>query len=160
MKQKVKWMVVLSIVSILFSLQACLMPRNYTVGQPLKQNLIGKIQPFVTTKQQILDWFGLPHTILKPGEVAEIPYADSGGYVSGQNTQKISTDTLFELFASKHKITPNHRIYYYIYVKTSGMMVDFIIIHPDTSRTLTDKLLVLINEKTGLVEDYIISRKK
>jgi len=66
-----------------------------------------------------------------------------------------SFESSFELFSSKHKITEDHRIYVYTFTEFKVRGYPF----GAGSHSLSDKLLILVNEKTGIVEDYIFSKE-
>jgi hypothetical protein len=76
------------------------------------------------------------------------------GSISLGNYETVDTDAAFAFFTENHEITPDHRIYYY-YSAVSwqvGMVGPFVI--HEISDTETQRLWVLLNERTGLVEDY------
>lgn len=148
------------IVAILF-LGGCLfMPHSYTYGKVIKEDKVKMIQPGKTTKEEIIQWFGIPTIIQKSGEkesqekkeVAEVGIMGPFGGVVSQPS--------FDLFSSKHKITDDHRIYVYTFTKSKGASFNFLFFGSMDTHSFTDKLLVLVNEKTGIAEDYIFRKEE
>ncbi|MDD5085194.1 MAG: hypothetical protein PHE61_04015 [Candidatus Omnitrophica bacterium] len=153
---------VLTIVFVAMFVCSCsVMPHKYESGKQIKDSAARKVQPGVTTKAEIIEWFGVPTAIAKKGEKVSLPMemAHYGAGCEGPR-QDTSSETFFSMFSSKHKITDSHRIYYYAYTKSEGSMLGILFFNTMSSKTQTDKLLVLINEDTGIVEDYLLDRGK
>jgi len=137
------------------------MPHKYTAGEPIKEDMVKMIQPGKTTKEEIIQWFGIPSVIAKKGEKMSLPTELVSMSVAGEiGRQEVSSDTFFNLFSTKHKLTESHRIYYYTYTKSKGTTFAMPYFGYTGGKALTDKLLVLINEDTGIVEDYIFRKQK
>jgi len=142
-----------------------IMPYKHTSGEPIKEDKTKMIQPGKTTKEEIIQWFGIPSVIAKKGEKMSLPIEMAGGMygigAAGEvGKQEVSSDTFFNLFSSKHKLIENHRIYYFTYTKNKGSTFNMPFFGYSGGRALTDKLLVLINEDTGIVEDYIFRKQE
>ena len=117
-------------------------------GLPLPQEAVARIEPRETKKTQILEWFGPPTAIVAKGD--RLP-------ITGDQTEAAS---FFELFSSKHTISDYHRVYYYYHaVMKKQAVVLAVYIHEKTSINI-DKLWVLVNEETGIVEDYVFRRSQ
>ncbi len=131
------------------------MGTSYKMGTPIKEDTVKMIQPGKTTKEDIIQWFGIPNVIQKQGE--EAASSKQGAMVGMMGPQFVYPS--FDLFSSKHKITEDHRIYGYTFTKMEGKMVTVPIIGKQDMETKTDMLLVLVNEKTGIAEDYIFRKE-
>lgn len=134
-------------------------PYTYTCGQSIKEDKLKKIEAGKTTKEEIIKWFGVPSTVVNKGEKAGVTATQYGAAGLIQSTG-FSFDELFSLFSSRHKSKESHVIYYYDYTKTEGATFNIIFFSPSNSKVLTDKLLVLIDENTCIVEDYIFSKQR
>lgn len=93
---------------------------------------------------------------MRIGEILTVQELNRWGSenISQGNYETVDTDAAFAFFTEEHKITTDHRIYYY-YSAVSwkvGMIGPFVI--HEISDTETQRLWVLLNERTGLVEDY------
>lgn len=146
-------------VSILLFSGCFVAPYTYTCGQPIKEDKLKKIEAGKTTKEEIIQWFGVPSVVVKKGEKANVTTTQYGASGVIQSIGS-SFDELFSLFSSKHKQKDSYIIYYYDYTKTEGATFSIIFFSPSSSRALTDKLLMLIDENTGIVEDYIFSKQR
>jgi hypothetical protein len=133
---------------------------SITSGKPIDEKTVKMIQPGKTTKDEIIQLFGPPQSIEKPSGKEEATAKEEkvktmvvpawpGGTIPP------SFESSFELFSSKHKIIEDHRIYVYTFTKFKGEVGPF----GGGSHNLSDKLLILINEKTGVVEDYVFSKE-
>lgn len=146
-------------------------PHSFTQGRPIADNKVEKIQKGKTTKEEIINWFGVPTTIIKKGDKTKtggtaatppspniaLPYFAQG--VQGTPTGEISSEQLFSLFSSKNKIKDDDVIYYYGYTTTKGSSVGLLFFSTSDSHAVTDKLLILMNEEKGVVEDFIMSKE-
>lgn len=162
-KMKGLFLGVVVITATMFLWGCAIMPHKYTSGEPIKEDKTKMIQPGKTTKEEIIQWFGIPTVIAKKDEKMSLPIEMAGmmGVTGGEvGKQEVSSDTFFNLFSSKHKLMENHRIYYYRYTKSSGTNFSMPFFGYSGGRALTDKLLVLINEDTGIVEDYIFRKQE
>ena len=110
---------------------------------------IKKIEPGRTTREEILNWLGPPLAIAKKGEEDKIVPLEN-----------VRAATFLELFATKHILTEYDVIYYYRNVETTGSAVLVIAVASETSKKATTKLWVLIDSRSGIVEDYVTSEKK
>ena len=63
-------------------------------------------------------------------------------------------DTFYELFPASRGSDDFRRIYYYRHVVSRKMIVFMVLALYETGDTESDRLWVLVNEKTGIVEDY------
>ncbi len=161
--RRIRFILWIAAVSIGLLYGGCaVMPHSYTAGEPISEKTVERIQPGKTTKGEIIQWFGLPQSIEKPiveKEAAverEEKVATGGAWLVGGGT---TFQPSFELFSSKHKITKDHRIYVYTFTKTKGGTFVILFFGSTDSHSLSDKLLILVNEKTEIVEDYIFRKE-
>jgi len=131
-----------------------------TSGKPINEKTVKMIQPDKTTKDEIIQWFGPPQSIEKPSGKEETTVKEEKVKTMGYQAWpggafSPSFESSFELFSSKHKITEDHRIYVYTFTEFKVRGYPF----GGGGHGLSDKLLILINEKTGFVEDYIFSKE-
>lgn len=153
------------------SLAGCMIaPHSFTQGRPIADNKVTLIQKGKTSKDEIIGWFGVPTTIIKKGDQARkestsvtassptsvLPYFTPG--VQGTPTGEVASEQLFSLFSSKNKIKESNVIYYYAYTITKGSSLGLLFINTTDSHAVTDKLLILIDEEKGVVEDFILSK--
>lgn len=99
-----------------------------------------------TTKEEILDWFGPPNAMATKGKIFQ-----SASSSAGSKAEPITNEILFELFSGKRQLANHHSVYFYSTSGTSGLDVLFM---SETSADI-NKLWVLVNQESGLVEDYV-----
>ena len=145
-------------------------PHSFTQGKPIADNKVEKIVKGKTTKEEVINWFGVPTTIIKKGDKTAtegttaaapspniaLPYFAQG--VQSTPSGEVSSEQMFSLFSSKNKIKEADVIYYYGYTTTKGSSVGFLFFSTNDSHAVTDKLLILMNEEKGVVEDFILSK--
>lgn len=133
--------------SILFSGGGCYFSHISSDDQ-LDKAYIDKIQRGESTKQEILDWLGLPKVIARKGKIIKAPSNDPE-----KGMEEVDSELIFELFSEKHEIGDHHIIYFYHSSATQFGMLFLPIVG---SRSVsTDRLWILINQKTHRVEDYV-----
>ena len=146
---------------LILSLQACIPAPSFRSGVPLPQKTVDQLQAGRTTKAEVLEWFGMPLSIAAKGETLTISrgpeWAAEGG-VRHAHYEKVDADTFFELFSTKHAITDRDRIYYYYDTVSSKYAVVLAVYINETANTRSDRLWVLVDEETGLVEDYVFRK--
>ena len=139
------------------------MPHSYSYGTPIKEDMVKRIQDGKTTKEEMLQWFGIPNIVQKQGEDTTSQKSLHEGammepVMMSSMDQKFVSQASFDLFSSKHKITEDHRIYDYSFTKMKGASVSVLFYGTTDTKMLTDILLILVNEKTGNVEDHIFRK--
>jgi len=130
--------------------------RKYKGEECFQKDQIEKILPGKTTKQEILLWFGPPLAIARKGKVIKIPSPD----VQKTSSYELHSDTFLELFSGKHEITENHIVYYYTYSEMKGTETVVVFAGTGNSKLVVDKLWILINKETGIVEDYVFREQE
>ena len=68
--------------------------------------------------------------------------------------KKIQGDVFFEFFVQEHKVRDHHRVYHYYHSDLSGAIVFLIFFMGESSQVNAEQLWLLVNERTGIVEDY------
>lgn len=138
----------------------CIFPvPSHHTGNRISDQQIKTIQPGKTTKQEIIALFGAPMGIAVQGEATtvlaptEYRYGPSG--IQHRGSREVQADTLFELFSVRHSYTDYDRIYYYYDASSSKIVYWFLFYVYESGNTKVDQLWVLMNEKTGIVEDYV-----
>jgi hypothetical protein len=157
---------VIAVVSLaLLSATGCVFPNiTFKTGEPIREDRLVTISPGKTTKQDLLGQFGPPTAIVAQHEIAAIPTPKV--WNAGPSTSvrmiardyRFQSDTFFELFASGRGYGEYHRIYYYDYVVSSKTSYMFFVAFYESGMTETDRLWVVVNEKTGIVEDYVFKK--
>ncbi len=112
---------------------------------------VDKIQSGKSTKREVLEWFGPPAAISKKGEVVKVPAPEFGG-----EAEEVPAEALFELFPQERPITRSHVIYYYQFSRTKLPPTYIFWMERGEEKVYVDKLWILINEDTGVVEDYLL----
>lgn len=108
-----------------------------------------KIVKGVTNRSHILDTFGPPHAIARKGKTIYIPFWE------GSTSREVDSDVLFELFSDNNKLTDQHIIYYYDNTTISRSNVFVLIGHSRSASVKSHRLWIMINDITGIVEDYV-----
>jgi len=145
---------------ILLGLFLCLMPGCITLfkysGTEIKAVRVAQIQPGKTHKRDALEWFGAPMAISARGEVVAIPKASTPDkeYRVPRRPTVVASDTFFELFSPEVEFTKYHRVYYFYFSESRNLMYFLFLAKYDEIETKFDKLWLLVNERTGIVEDY------
>ncbi len=141
-------------------LGACLPGISRTTGRPIGDDGVDSIAPGTTTKSALFERFGPPAAIVARHEVAVVSTAlvRSDPFRGGQPSYSFDADTFFELFPSAMKSGEYRRIYYYRRVESDGGIFYMLLAIYQTGKTKADGLWVLVNEKTGIVDDYAFRR--
>ncbi len=129
---------------------------KYEAGEPLREEQLEKIQPGKTTRQEILEMFGPPVAVARKGKVMKIP---SPGQRK-EGSQEIDSEPFFELFSTTHELTENHIIYYYYYSEETGIGAIVLFTAGAKAKLGVDKLWILVNDETGIVEDYLFREQQ
>ncbi len=143
----------------LFLLSGCITLFKYS-GTEIKAGRVAKIKPGKTLKREALEWFGAPITISAPGEIVVIPKVSTPDkeYRVPRRATIVESDTFFDLFSPEIDITEYHRVYYFYFSESRELMYFLMVATYDQINTKFDKLWLLINEKTGVVEDYFFKQ--
>ncbi len=127
-------------------------------GSAIRPDRVQSLVPGISTKSQLFEKFGVPAIISAKDEIMTLSVAPvpSGSNPNlGRSAVKFRSDTFFTLFPPADEY---HRVYYYYRVYTTSYPVWYILYFGTNGKTETDRLWVLVNEKTGLVKDYAYKR--
>jgi hypothetical protein len=132
---------------------------NQHTGNEVPEQQVKTIQPGKTTKQELFALFGAPMAIAAQGEetaiLAPTELRGVGKVPESRKYYEIPADTMFELFSARHTLTEYDRVYYYYYATSWMLEVLFPLVVSKSGETTIDRLWVLMNERTGIVEDYV-----
>lgn len=123
-------------------------------GRPLSDAQAQALSPGKTTKDEMFAMFGAPTAILGRGEVAVV----NAPFKYKQYTYSFSSDTLFELFPAVDRLEEHCRIYYYRHAVSEKVLLPLLLWFQVNGRTRTDQLWVLMNERTGAIDDYAFKK--
>ncbi len=123
-----------------------------TTGAPIRAERVKSIIPGKSTKNELLDMFGAPMVIASRDETLTLSStAIMGKPFSNRFSYRLRADTFFALFPP---VDEYHQVFYYYHAISYKYPVWFVLYFGENGKTKTDRLWVLVNEKTGLVEDY------
>ena len=145
---------------ILLGLSLCVLPGCLTLfkysGTEIKAAQVAQIQPGKTLKRDALEWFGAPMTISARGEIVVVPKASvpDKEYRIPRILTVVNSDTFFDLFSPEVEFTEYHRVYYFYFSESRDLTYYFLVAKYNEIDTKFDKLWLLVDERTGIVEDY------
>jgi len=151
-------------VIVLLTLSFCLLPGCLTLfkysGTEIKVARVAQIQPGKTLKKEALEWFGAPMTISARDEMLTVPKANipDNEYRVPRRPTVVNTNTLFDLFTSDAELTKYHRVYYFYFSESRDLTYYLLVVQYDEIDTRFDKLWLLVDERTGIVEDYFFKQ--
>ena len=123
----------------------------------LKRDVVKNIESNKTIQANILEWFGTPAVLAQKEGAVYIYSLDP----SQEEPREIDSKVFFKYFLQRHDLTKHHAVYYYLdeWETISGISVPIgntMLSLPFTSTDLQfSQLWVLVNRKTGRVEDYV-----
>ena len=127
-------------------LSGCIYVTKTTGEQLFTKAQAEKIERGKTTKAEVLQWFGPPVAIVRKNE--------GGQELKGE--EDIRPETFLELFSGKHRISQDHVVYYYRNLGRGGAMIGIVVAGGTQEWKTRERLWILINEKNGIVEDYML----
>ena len=148
---------------ILVSAQGCIWG-SVQYDQTLGKEVIDRIKPGETTRRNIQQWLGPPKALARKDGKTLLPFLiKKQGDTSEGAAREVDSKYLFEPFSANHSISEDHVVYFYfdereqlkgfsIPLPLGGIPISL----PATFGTLQfSKLWILVNHKTGNVEDYV-----
>ena len=133
--------------------------RGLIIDEPFTEKKVQMIRHNETMKKDILDWFGPPAAVNRPGSVMKVPHWNKSGSVSSD----VQADDFFKRFPASSEKARKPLIYYYeaaqmnwtelygYFYNAAGPLY----IPPVADRTLTVmKLWILLDETSGKVIDH------
>ncbi len=130
--------------------------------QKLNKEVIKVIEPGKTTRINILEWLGPPAILAEIEGTKLIPTLD----LNPEKMREVDSKVFFKYFLERHSISDHHVVYYYFNEseKINGFSIPLgntLLSLPLTSTDLQfNELWVLVNRKTGLVEDYVFLERE
>lgn len=127
---------------------------NVLADEALPGEHIRRIRRGATTRQEILERFGPPVAVARPGTTMVHPPA--GPVKRGR--ADVPSETFFELFSTGRSLRGTEIVYYYdsSRLKATGVLIVPLVgggFH--NSETVVERLWLLIDDGTGIVEDYV-----
>ncbi len=141
---------------ILFPIGGCIWG-SVKHDQTLEKGLIKNIESGKTTRKDILEWLGPPGILARKDGVVSLPSLET----DPGKMRKVDAKVFFKYFLERHPISEHHVVYYYFNEKEkingiSIPLVSILLSLPVTAGDLQfSELWVLVNRKTGRVEDYV-----
>jgi len=147
----------LLVVMVAFFLSGCMGTPGIRSGTPIELEQLEKIQPGKTTKHEVFEWIGPPMSVASRNKFISIPAPFQWDTRIALSPQ--SSESWFELFSSGHEFNEYHRVYYFYNARSKKKSVFLVVGQVDNVTTDFDKLWILVNEKTGIVEDYKVKKE-
>jgi hypothetical protein len=145
-----------TVVLVLLCLSGCcLIGGQYLVDEPIGKKRVERIRPGQTSIREVLTWLGPPAAIARNGKTVIFPPPSMGksGYL------EMNSDAFFELFSPGRELREEEVVYYYDPSRQSslGALVIMIVINfgGQTDRVKVERLWLLVDERTGTIEDYV-----
>lgn len=153
------WKTIVLLALILGLLPGCLTLFKYS-GTEIKAARVAQIHPGRTLKKEALEWFGPPMAISTRNEMVTIPKASipDNEYRVPRRPTIVNSDTFFDLFTSNAEFTKYHRMYYFYFSESRNLTYYLLVAKYDEIDTRFDKLWLLVDERTGIVEDYFFKQ--
>jgi hypothetical protein len=146
---------VIGILILLFLSQGCLIGGRYLADEPIGKERVERVRPGQTSIRDVLTWLGPPAAIARSGKTIIFPPPSMGkrGYL------EMRSDVFFELFSSGRELRKEEVVYYYDSSRKSslGALVILIVINigGQTDRMKVERLWLLVDEQSGIIEDYV-----
>ncbi len=127
---------------------------NVLADEALPGEHIRGIRRGATTRQEILDRFGPPVAVARRGTTMVHPPAGP----AKRGRVEVPSDAFFELFSTGRALRDTEIVYYYdsSRLKATGFLLIPLVgggFH--NSETVVQRLWLLIDDGTGIVEDYV-----
>ncbi len=138
-------------------LGGCYVGERYVTGEPFSEQALTGLEQGTLTRQDVLQWFGPPVAVARRGSTMTYPPAG----IRNEGWEDIESDTFFELFSASAGHADGWVIYYYRAPRvTMNGAVSILIAGGYTRRIVTDELWLLIDERTGAVEAFVLRTGK
>ena len=139
------------------------LPAGGRTGRPLDADRAAALERGTTTKAELFERLGAPMAIVGRGEYAEVvaaavarPIPPGTWFVrQGGGTWPLQGDAALALFADRHALGDDHRVYYWSFTEDSGLGVLWVVFVTETYRTRSAELWVLVDEATERVVDAV-----
>jgi hypothetical protein len=148
----------LGVLSLMILIPGCIWG-SVQYDRTLTKEMAKDIKPGITTRMNILEWFGPPGVLARMEGVVPFPALET----EHGEVREIDSKVFFKYFLERHSISDHHAVYYYF---NEGEDIDGVSIPiplgtlllslPATSGDLLfSELWILVNRKTEKVEDYV-----
>jgi len=147
----------LSVLALIILIPGCIWG-SVQYDLTLKKGVIKNIELGKTTRLNILEWFGPPAILAEKEGIASLP-SEGQDY---EKMRQVDSIVFFKYFLERHTLSEQHVVYYYFneWEEIGGVSIPIpglaLASLPLTSGNLQSReLWVLVNRKTGRVEDYV-----
>lgn len=133
------------------------MGERFQMDEPLKIEQIEGIRRGESTKEIILASFGPPTAIARQGKKMAFPPPGDSKREGGA----VESRVFFELFSPERTLEADHIVYYYdsVRLKAGGFLfIPIIGVGFHSKRVMVDRLWLLVDDTTGILEDYVFRR--
>jgi hypothetical protein len=148
----------LGIIAVVMLLGGCIMRGES--GRRLDAALLHEIIPEQMGKDGLYTLCGWPSAIILPDDTASLrivpPLAAATPLSRG--VYRVDTAAYYELFARRRTLGEAHQIVYYEHLTSHKFFWMLLILYYSQGEATADRLWVLVNEETGLVEDYAFKK--
>ena len=152
----------LNIIALAFLIPGCIWG-SVQYDRTLEKEVIKGIEPGITTRLNILEWFGPPSILARKEGVVSLPALKT----DNEEMREFDSKIFFKYFLKRHSISDHHVVYYYFNEreKIRGVSIPIpgiaLASLPLTSGNLQfSELWVLLNRKTQQVEDYVFLERE
>lgn len=146
---------VIGILILLFLSEGCLFGGRYLADEPIGKKQVERVRPGQTSIREVLTWLGPPAAIARSGKTVIFPPPSMGK----NGSLEMRSDVFFELFSSGRELRKEEVVYYYDASRQSslGVIVILIVINfgGQTERAKVERLWLLVDERSGIIEDYV-----
>jgi hypothetical protein len=144
-----------AVVLILLCLSGgCFFGSRYQADEPIGKGRVERIRPGQTSIREVLTWLGPPVAIARSGKNVIFPPS-----LGKSGSLEMRSDVFLELFSSRRELREEEIVYYYDASCQSslGAFVILIVINigGQTDRVKVERLWLLVDERAGVVEDYV-----
>lgn len=144
---------------VAFCVGGCLPSLSLKTGRPLPEVRVREIVPGTTTKAELFERLGPPTAVMARGEVAVVAApATWAAPLRNGSISAFDSGTVYELFGAGGAADDSNRIYYFRHVISRKMTYFMIFAVHESGDTRSDRLWALVNERTGIVEDYAFQK--
>ncbi|MGE5284962.1 MAG: hypothetical protein ACM3OG_08335 [Actinomycetota bacterium] len=131
----------------------CFMTRELHVAdEPLPRDRIREIRRGVTTRQEILERFGPPVAVARHGSTMVYPPPGR----TKQGRVEVPSDAFFELFSTGHAPMDSEIVYFYDASRFEATGILVIPIGSYSTRVAVERLWLFIDERKGIVQEYVL----
>jgi hypothetical protein len=155
-----------ALLAVLMTTAACgivVVPQRTVLEEPFQEDQVKVVRHGMTTKKEVLEWFGPPLVVARPGSTVLMPEQE----LLNAMAVTVSSDTLFERFKPGSPPPQSPLLYYYedqalswtdfgavCWFPTNGPAPS--ITGPTGNTFKVKKLWVLLDDATGLVVDHSV----